>query len=73
MNAQILKVGIASREAIKAKTVAIARGRHRPASDEPKVWFTSMESLAQMLSTRNTFLSEMIAKTQQASVAKLTE
>jgi predicted transcriptional regulator len=73
MNAGVLKVGIASREAIKARTLAVARGQHKPAPEEPKVWFTSMESLAQVLSTRNTLLLEMIAKTQPASVAELAE
>ncbi len=39
-----LKVGIASYEDMKARTLAVARGRQRIAPDEPKVWFTSTES-----------------------------
>ena len=39
-----LKVGIASYEAMKARTMAVARGERRIAADEPKVWFTSTES-----------------------------
>lgn len=38
-------IGIASQETIRARARAIARGEHRPASDEPKIWFTSMRSL----------------------------
>jgi predicted transcriptional regulator len=39
-------IGIASREAIRARARAIARGERKPAVDEPKIWFTSMQSLA---------------------------
>ena len=42
-----LKVGIASYEDMKARTMAVARGEHRIAPDEPKVWFTSTEVLRQ--------------------------
>ncbi|WIG55656.1 MAG: hypothetical protein OJF61_001443 [Rhodanobacteraceae bacterium] len=38
-------IGIASQEAIRARACAIARGERKPAADEPKVWFTSMQSL----------------------------
>lgn len=48
-----LIVGIASYEQIKKRTLAIARGEYKPKKDEPKVWFTSIESLAQVLSTDN--------------------
>ena len=40
----ILKVGIASYEEMKARTMAVARGELRVAADEPKVWCTSTES-----------------------------
>ena len=42
-----LKVGIASYEEMKARTMAVARGERRVAADEPKVWFTSTEVLRQ--------------------------
>jgi predicted transcriptional regulator len=70
---KILRIGIASREQMKARTMAIARGEHRPSADEPKVWFTSMESLAQVLSSKNTLLLEMIRRAQPASLKKLAE
>ena len=34
-----LKVGIASRDTFKKRTIAIAKGEYVPAKDEPKVWF----------------------------------
>lgn len=66
-----LRIGIASFEQMQARTIAIARGEYKPRSDEPKVWFTSIESLAQVLSTRNKLLLEIIAKAEPASLTEL--
>jgi predicted transcriptional regulator len=71
--AKILRIGIASREQMKARTMSIARGEYKPSFDEPKVWFTSMESLAQVLSSKNTLLLEMIRSAQPASIKALAE
>jgi len=68
-----LRVGIASYEDMKARTMAIARGEHRPSRDEPKVWFTSLESLAKILSARNQLLLEQIATEKPSSLAELEE
>src|SRR5437899_12035485 len=48
-----LKVGVASYKEMKARTMAVARGERRVAADEPKVWFTSTESFAKVLSAGN--------------------
>ena len=45
-----LKIGIATYDQMKARTMAIAKGEHKPKRGEPKVWFTSMESFARILS-----------------------
>lgn len=66
-----LKVGIASREEQRARMLAVARGEYKPAPDEPKVWFTSVESLAQVLSAKNRMLLDMIAQARPASVTEL--
>lgn len=47
---KLLRIGIASRDQMKARTLAIARGEHRPDVDEPKVWFTSLQTLGWTLS-----------------------
>jgi predicted transcriptional regulator len=46
-------IGIASQRAIRTRALAIARGDHQPRPDEPKIWFTSMRSLAEVLSDDN--------------------
>jgi len=68
---RILYVGIASREAIKRRTIAIAKGELRPGPKEPKVWFTSFESLGKVLSERNMLLLEMIRSRHPRSVSDL--
>lgn len=66
-----LKIGIASREQMQARTMAIARGQVRPKASDPKVWFTSVESLAKVLSTKNRELLTIIASQQPKSITEL--
>jgi predicted transcriptional regulator len=68
-----LRVGIATYEQMKARTLAIARGEHRPAADEPKVWFRSAESFARVLSDRKRALLGIIAESAPESLASLAE
>lgn len=68
---KMLKVGIASLEQYKARTLAIARGEYKPGPNEPKVWFPSIESLSQVLSDRNRVLLALIADTEPQSVNEL--
>ena len=46
-------IGILSQEKIRQRVLAIARGSYKPKPNEPKVWFTSMKSLAEVLSDEN--------------------
>jgi predicted transcriptional regulator len=66
-----LKVGIASYEEMKARSTAIARGEHKPRRGEPKVWFTSLESFARVLSARNRALLSLIAEAKPDSISEL--
>lgn len=66
-----LKVGIASYEDMKARTLAIARGELQPKASDPKVWFTSPESFARVLSNRNRALLAQIAETHPSSLHEL--
>jgi len=66
-----LKVGIASYEDMKARTLAVARGEGRVASDEPKVWFTSTESFGKVLSTGNRDLLRVIVEHAPGSLDEL--
>ena len=66
-----LRVGIASYEEMKARTLAIARGELQPKAGDPKVWFTSPESFAKLLSNRNRTLLAQIVDTHPASLHEL--
>lgn len=68
-----LVIGLASRDAIRARARTIARGEHKPAPDEPKIWFTSMRSLAEVLSDDNRALLKLIRDEQPESLNHLAE
>lgn len=67
----ILRIGIASYDEIKKRTLDIAKGKYKPSKNEPKIWFSSMESLAQVISTKNKLLLEIIASQKPSSVTEL--
>ena len=66
-----LKIGIASYEEMKARTMAVARGELHVATDEPKVWFTSTESFAKLLSAGNRDLLRVIVEQAPSSLDEL--
>lgn len=66
-----LKVGIASYAEMKARTLAVARGERRIARGEPKIWFTSTESFAKVLSAGNRDLLRVIAEKAPGSIDEL--
>jgi predicted transcriptional regulator len=66
-----LKVGIATYAEMKARTLAVARGERRISASEPKVWFTSTESFAKILSAGNRDLLRVIADQTPASLDEL--
>jgi len=68
-----LKVGIADYEEMKARTMRIARGEEKPAPDDPKVWFTSIESFCKVLSAGNRELLRVIDQQAPGSLEELAE
>ena len=71
MPRKVLKIGIMSREDYKRRTLAIARGRYTPRKGEPKVWFESLKSMAQVLSNENQELLRVINEREPASLKEL--
>lgn len=66
-----LKVGIISKEQYRARTIAIAKGEYTPKADEPKVWFESVKSMAQVLSNENQQLLKTILENKPQSLKEL--
>ena|SRR5690606_20173413 len=64
-------IGIMSQEKIRARALAIARGDYKPKSSEPKIWFTSMKSLAEVLSDDNRALLHAITEIKPESISEL--
>ena len=71
MTVKKIKIGIISREAYKKRTVAIARGDYKPKRGEPKVWFESVQSMAQVLSSENQELLKIINEYKPESLKEL--
>ena len=60
MTSRILYVGIMSKADYIKRTIAITKGEYKPKANEPKVWFESIKSLAQVLSNENQELLKII-------------
>ena len=66
-----IKIGVLSREKYKKRTIAIAKGEYKPKKGEPKVWFESVQSMAQVLSSENQELLRIINEREPKSLKEL--
>lgn len=66
-----IAIGIMSQEKIRERMLAIAKGEYKPKPGEPKIWFTSMKSLAEVLSDENRALLKTIRDTHPESISGL--
>lgn len=66
-------IGIMSQDRIRKRVLAIARGEYKPKRNEPKIWFPSMKSVAEVLSDNNRALLRTIAETQPESLSELAD
>ena len=66
-----VKVGIMPLKEFQAYTRAIVTGKHKRKRGEPKIWFNSMASLAQVLSDQNPELLALIAQKEPGSISEL--
>ena len=55
-----LKIGIMSRDQFQRRTIDIAAGKITLKRGEPKIWFSSMKSLGEVLSGNNVRLLKLI-------------
>ena len=68
---KMIKIGIMPQKDIRKRTIAIASGQYIPKPGEPKVWFSSIKSLAQVLSDENQALLRVIFETEPNSISEL--
>ena len=66
-----IKVGIMPIEQYKKRTISIAKGEYIPKKDEPKIWFETIKSMAQILSNENQDLLQVILDNHPQSLKEL--
>ncbi|MEI6302349.1 MAG: winged helix DNA-binding protein [Betaproteobacteria bacterium] len=66
-------IGIMPQTGIRKRMLSIARGEYKPKSSDPKIWFTSMRSLAEVLSDENRVLLKVIQEAKPQSISSLAE
>lgn len=71
MKMKTIRVGIMSLDEYKKRTIAIARGEYKIKKDEPKVWFESIKSMAQILSNENQAMLKVILENHPQSLKEL--
>jgi len=71
MAKKTIKIGIISQKNYKNRTIAVARGDHKPKKGEPKIWFESVQSMAQVLSSENQDLLRIIQEQKPESLKQL--
>lgn len=73
MPKNVFKIGIMTREDYKQRSIAIAKGEYIPQNNEPKIWFESLQSMAQVLNSENQRLLQLIIDKHPQSLRELEE
>ncbi len=68
---KIMNIGIMPFDQYRKRAAAIARGTYKSKPGEPKIWFESIRSLAEVLSDENRALLGVIRDTRPDSLADL--
>ena len=68
-----IKIGIMPTDKFNQRVIDIAAGRYVPKRGEPKIWFSSMKSLAEVLSDSNRELIKIIAESKPENIKELAE
>ena len=71
MPKNVIKIVIISKEDYKQRTIAIAKGEYRPNGNDPKIWFESLQSMAQVLNSENQRLLQLIMDEHPQSLKEL--
>ena len=73
MKMKTIRVGIMPMQQYRQRTIDIAKGVYKPKKDEPKIWFESVKSMAQILSNENQDLLQVILDNHPKSLKELEE
>ncbi len=67
------RIGIMSETLIRNRLLAIAQGQYLPESSEPKIWYTSINAISQVLCPENIELLRLIDSERPETVTELAE
>ncbi|GGN31435.1 MULTISPECIES: helix-turn-helix domain-containing protein [Marinomonas] len=68
-----VRIGIMSEPLIRMRLLAIAQGKYTPQENEPKVWYTSINAISQILRPENIELLRLMDSERPESVTELSE
>jgi predicted transcriptional regulator len=68
---KVIQVGIMSRDKFQNRAIEIASGRYKPKRNEPKIWFSSIKSLSEVLNENNMRLLKIIDEQKPESIKEL--
>lgn len=68
-----IKIGIMPMKEQQQYMLDVLSGKREKIKDEPKIWFSSMESMCQILSTPNLMLLSTILECEPESLAELSD
>ncbi|MCB1935146.1 MAG: MarR family transcriptional regulator [Nitrosomonas sp.] len=66
-------IGVMPQDKIRDRAISIARGTYKPKKGEPKVWFPTLKSVAEVLNENNRELLKIIAEARPESLTELAE
>ena len=70
---RVLKIGIMPRNQFQKRAIDIAAGRYKPKRGEPKIWFSSIKSISEVLSDNNIRLLKIIDERHPETLTELAE
>lgn len=65
------RIGVMSEELIKKRVLSIAAGEYKPQKDEPKVWFSSINAISQILCSENIKLLKIMKNERPETITEL--
>jgi predicted transcriptional regulator len=68
-----LKIGIMAREQFQRRVLDIAAGKIIPSRNEPKIWFSSLKSLSEVLSENNVRLLQLMDEHRPETLSDLAQ
>lgn len=66
-------IGVIPESILRKRIIAIATGKYKPQVGEPKVWFSSLNALGQVLSNENIALLRLMDAQKPQTITELAE